>query len=57
VFPVWYEHHLHIKSKAIPVTGRGGHSCVSYVVPTSYAHKKVKLPTYKVVEAYRIVRC
>jgi hypothetical protein len=25
VFPVRYEHHLHIiKSKAVPVTGRGG---------------------------------
>jgi hypothetical protein len=24
VFPVRYEHHLHIKSKAIPVTGPGG---------------------------------
>jgi hypothetical protein len=24
VFPVRYEHHLHIKSKVIPVTGRGG---------------------------------
>jgi hypothetical protein len=26
VFPKRYEHHLHIESKAIPVTGRGGTS-------------------------------
>jgi hypothetical protein len=24
VFPVRYEHHLHIECEAIPVTGRGG---------------------------------
>jgi hypothetical protein len=24
MFPVMYDHYLHLKSKAIPVTGRGG---------------------------------
>jgi hypothetical protein len=27
VFPVRYEHHLHIKTKTIPVTGRAGLLC------------------------------
>jgi hypothetical protein len=34
VFPVSYEHYLHIKSKAIPVTGRGD----ALVFPVRYEH-------------------
>jgi hypothetical protein len=33
VFPVRYEHHLHIKSKAIPVTGSGGPYCETSRLP------------------------
>jgi hypothetical protein len=34
VFPMRYEHHLHINNKAIPVRGRGG----PYVFPVGYKH-------------------
>jgi hypothetical protein len=34
MFPVRNKHHLHIKRKAIPVTGGGG----LYVFPVRYEH-------------------
>jgi hypothetical protein len=44
VFPVKYEHHLHIKSEAIHVTGRGGpYMCVSLDVGALSTYKKAKL--------------
>jgi hypothetical protein len=43
VFPVTYESLLHIKSKAISVTGRGDHRRVSCEVQTSCIYKNVKL--------------
>jgi hypothetical protein len=38
VSPMSYEHHLHIKSKAIPVT------CVSCEVRTSFTYRKQSYP-------------
>jgi hypothetical protein len=43
MFAVRYEHHLHKKSKAIPVTGRGVLYVCSCEVQTSSTFKKVKL--------------
>jgi ribosomal protein L37AE/L43A len=36
VFPVRYEHHLHIESKAITVNAVEVHRCVSCEVRTSF---------------------
>jgi hypothetical protein len=57
MFPVRYEHHLHIKSKAISVTARGG----LYVRFLRYEHhlniKKSKAIPVIGRGGHRAVRC
>jgi hypothetical protein len=55
MFPMRYELHLHIKSKAIPVSGRGGRTYVSNEVRTSSTYKKEKLSPKPAIEAIELL--
>jgi hypothetical protein len=57
MFPVRYEHHIHIKTKAAPVTGRGS----PYIFPVRYEHhlhiEKLRCPCnrpWRLVGMFRV---